>query len=113
MNPVDTFDRDGESGYVLGHDAAEQQRLEQQGTNLQSLTRRLLRGAGLVPGMRVLDVGCGAGDVTLIAAELVGSSGMVVGIDRSAEVLGDRPETADWPRLSARAVSRRRCCLVP
>jgi SAM-dependent methyltransferase len=33
--------------------------------------------------MRILDVGCGAGDVALLAAELVGESGAVVGIDRS------------------------------
>jgi ubiquinone/menaquinone biosynthesis C-methylase UbiE len=33
--------------------------------------------------MRILDVGCGGGDVALLAAELVGESGAVVGIDRS------------------------------
>ncbi len=47
--------------------------------------------------MRVLDVGCGTGDLTPLSAELVGSSGCVVGIDRSTDVL----ETA-----RARAVSR-------
>jgi SAM-dependent methyltransferase len=41
--------------------------------------------------MRILDVGCGAGDVALLAAELVGESGMVVGIDRSeAAILAAR-----------------------
>jgi SAM-dependent methyltransferase len=33
--------------------------------------------------MRVLDVGSGAGDVSFMAAELVGESGEVVGVDRS------------------------------
>jgi ubiquinone/menaquinone biosynthesis C-methylase UbiE len=37
--------------------------------------------------MRVLDIGCGAGDVTMLAAELVGASGSVVGIDRNADVI--------------------------
>ena len=37
--------------------------------------------------MRVLDVGCGVGDVTLLAARLVGPSGSVVGIDRDGESL--------------------------
>jgi ubiquinone/menaquinone biosynthesis C-methylase UbiE len=45
--------------------------------------------------MRILDVGCGAGDVTLLAAELVGESGAVVGIDRSeAAILAARPRAA-------------------
>jgi SAM-dependent methyltransferase len=47
-------------------------------------TRRLLVDAGIGPGMRVLDIGCGAGDVTLLAAELVGEQGAVVGVDREA-----------------------------
>ena len=45
------------------------------------LTMRFLREAGIVPGMRVLDVGSGAGDVTFLAAELVGATGEVVGVD--------------------------------
>jgi ubiquinone/menaquinone biosynthesis C-methylase UbiE len=34
--------------------------------------------------MRVLDVGSGAGDVAFLAADLVGPTGQVVGVDRSA-----------------------------
>ena len=37
--------------------------------------------------MRVLDLGCGAGDVSMLAAELVGAAGSVVGIDRSQEAI--------------------------
>jgi ubiquinone/menaquinone biosynthesis C-methylase UbiE len=36
------------------------------------------------PGMRVLDVGCGTGDVLFLAARLVGPTGAVLGVDRSA-----------------------------
>jgi ubiquinone/menaquinone biosynthesis C-methylase UbiE len=34
--------------------------------------------------MRVPDVGCGTGDVSCLAARLVGPTGAVLGVDRSA-----------------------------
>jgi ubiquinone/menaquinone biosynthesis C-methylase UbiE len=43
-----------------------------------------LEAAGLGPGMRCLDLGCGGGDVTLAIARLVGSTGSVLGIDMDA-----------------------------
>ena len=49
-----------------------------------SFTDRLLADAGIEAGMRVLDVGCGGGDVSMLVAERVGSSGSVTGIDRDA-----------------------------
>jgi ubiquinone/menaquinone biosynthesis C-methylase UbiE len=42
-----------------------------------------LRRAGLAPGMRVLDVGCGSGEVTRELADLVGPAGRVLAIDPS------------------------------
>ena len=47
----------------------------------------ILAEAGIRPGMRVLDLGCGAGDATFVAADLVGSGGSVVGVDHSPEAL--------------------------
>jgi SAM-dependent methyltransferase len=73
--------------YVLGSSAPERERLMRQATILAPLTRRLFVEAGLAPGMRVLDVGCGMGDVSLLARELVGPTGEVVGIDRDPTVL--------------------------
>src|SRR5262249_44363889 len=40
--------------------------------------------AGLTAGMRVLDVGSGSGDVSFLAADLVGPDGYVLGVDRSS-----------------------------
>jgi ubiquinone/menaquinone biosynthesis C-methylase UbiE len=76
-----------EPAYSLGHAATELERLAVQGHALRPITERLLRNAGIAPGMRVLDVGCGAGDVSLLLAELVGHNGVVVAIDQSAAAL--------------------------
>jgi ubiquinone/menaquinone biosynthesis C-methylase UbiE len=76
-----------ETTYALGHASAEIQRLKNQGAMLRPITERLLRSAGINAGVRVLDLGCGAGDVSMLAAELIGPAGSVVGIDRSQEVL--------------------------
>ena len=56
-------------------------RLRLQARLYDPLTRRLLREAGIGPGQRVLDLGTGAGDVALLAAELVGPAGSVLSID--------------------------------
>ena len=70
--------------YVLGHSEAELRRLESQARVIDPVTRRFLVEAGVGPGMRVLDVGSGAGDVALLLADLVGPGGSVVGFDPSA-----------------------------
>jgi SAM-dependent methyltransferase len=46
--------------------------------------RTLLTRAGIQPGMKVADLGCGVGMTTRLLAELVGDAGQVVGIDYSA-----------------------------
>ena len=77
----------GERAYFLGHSDAEVERLAFQNAFYRDTTEAFLRRAGLASGMRVLDIGCGGGDVSLLAAELVGPSGFVLGIDRSAEAI--------------------------
>ena len=83
-----------ETTYALGHSSAEIQRLKSQAAMLRPITERLLRSAGIDAGVRVLDLGCGAGDVSMLAAELVGPAGFVVGIDRNQEVLNVARERA-------------------
>ena len=51
------------STLALAHELS---RLARQGTSLEGITRRALTRAGLRRGMRVLDIGCGAGDVSLL-----------------------------------------------
>jgi len=73
--------------YALGHATGEIERLIEQARFFGDLTERLFRDAGVVPTMRVLDVGCGVGDVSFLAAKLVGPDGAVTGVDRSPEAL--------------------------
>src|SRR5579885_3886746 len=42
--------------------------------------------AGIAPGMRVLYVGSGAGDVALLLAEYVGQEGSVVGVELNPDM---------------------------
>jgi ubiquinone/menaquinone biosynthesis C-methylase UbiE len=85
---VETHTQSGkETIYVLGHSPDEIRRLIDQAAILRPITERLLRSAGIERGMRVLDLGCGAGDVSMLAGELVGPSGSVVGIDPNADVI--------------------------
>ncbi len=53
-----------------------------------------LRHARLHPGETVLDLGCGAGIDTLLAAREVGPSGRVVGLDMTAEMAARTREHA-------------------
>lgn len=77
----------GGSVYVLGHSDRELERLRLQAKLVDPITRQFLVEAGIAPGMRVLDVGSGAGDVAFLLSNLVGPAGQVVGIDRSASAL--------------------------
>jgi len=83
--------------YALGHSEQELQRLSRQGQAFGPFTRQLFEEAGISRGMRVLDVGCGSGDVAFLAADLVGLSGQIVGVDRERRAI-------DW--ANARAHSR-------
>jgi 2-polyprenyl-3-methyl-5-hydroxy-6-metoxy-1,4-benzoquinol methylase len=75
------------TSYLLGHADAEVQRLRLQAHLYEQPTEQALRVAGLESGMRVLDIGCGPGDVSLIAARLVGPTGRVIGIDASPDIV--------------------------
>src|SRR5262249_10329343 len=87
----------GTSDYAFGSTDAEHERLIRQSTYIASLTERFFREAGIGPGHRVLDIGSGVGDVAMLAAQIVGPFGEVVGIERD-------------PRTIARARSRVHDC---
>jgi SAM-dependent methyltransferase len=73
--------------YAFGHSDGELDRLSVQAQAFEPSTRHLFTVAGIEPGMRVLDLGSGTGDVAFLASEFTGSSGEVIGIDSSAEAV--------------------------
>src|SRR5437867_3583432 len=76
------------SSYPIEQSDEEMHRLVLQDAVLhREATRWLFEQAGLTAQMRVLDVGCGAGDVAFLAAEMVGPAGTVVGVDNSLRAL--------------------------
>lgn len=77
----------GDSGSDYEFVSASAELARQTGRALAPATRMIFDAAGIRPGMRVLDLGCGAGDVAFVAADLVGPDGSVVGVDRSADAL--------------------------
>ncbi len=89
--------------YPLGYSVLEARRLAERGALLEPFTEDVFRRAGLRPGMQVLDIGCGVGDVSLLAARMVGRHGAVLGIDRASSSV----ETAAR-RAAARGFSHAR-----
>jgi SAM-dependent methyltransferase len=86
--------------YALGRSPEEYARLALQAKILEPMTRRLFVEAGIGRGMRVLDLGSGAGDISILLAEMVGPDGSVTGIDVDEDALAHARK-----RVSATGVS--------
>jgi ubiquinone/menaquinone biosynthesis C-methylase UbiE len=82
--------------YVMGNSDAEYARLERQAMRYRPMTERLFHDAGIGPGQRVMDLGAGIGDVSLLLSRLVGPTGEVVGLERD-------PRTIAYARARAAA----------
>jgi SAM-dependent methyltransferase len=90
--------------YALARSREEYERLSHQAAFIKGTTERLLRAADLEPGMRVLDVGSGAGDVAFLGAELVGPEGKVVGVDGAALAVARAASWSAWPGMAGAGV---------
>ena len=82
---------------------AEAAEYDEVGDFTQELAERLVRQADLQPNQSVLDVACGTGNVTLMAAETVGHTGHITAIDLSPSMLAKVGHT--WVILLASASS--------
>ena len=85
--PMAPSSKSGDGEYVLATGAAAVHRLLMLHNIYSPVGRRVLLQAGLTPGMRVADFGCGIGAVTSMLAEMVGPSGSVTGIDANTAQL--------------------------
>jgi SAM-dependent methyltransferase len=75
------------TNYILGDSDKELERLRIQSALFEKQTLQTLNLAGIQPGMRCLDVGCGAGHTSLLMSQLVGQSGHVLGIDINGDII--------------------------
>jgi ubiquinone/menaquinone biosynthesis C-methylase UbiE len=82
------------AAYIMGREDRELRRLALQASILEPVTEQLFRRAGLASGMSVVDFGCGVGDVSLLAARLVGPGGRVIGLDIDEHTLSIARERA-------------------
>jgi SAM-dependent methyltransferase len=87
------------STYYLGSEDPELARLELQSQFLDEPTRLLLRTAGIIPGMRVLDLGSGLGHVSRAVGDLVGSDGEVVGVEADPRMIAAAQERTSAPHV--------------
>ena len=85
--------------YAFGRDRAEYERLIEQAEIFRPLTERMLRNAGIGAGMHVLDIGCGAGDVSFLVSALVGPEGSVTGVDVDGDPVAEPGLLADSTRI--------------
>ncbi len=83
MASTGSADRDTKAFNYLMENCDESKRLEMK-TDIENITAQI-RWAGLKPGMRVADVGCGPGKITALLHRMANPDGRAVGIDISAD----------------------------
>lgn len=100
------------STYIISGGDEGASRLHVLSRAMMPASMRVLLRSGLAPGMAVLDLGCGSGDVTLEIAKAAGTEGRVVGIDMDEGVLfharkasGDAGCDVEWRCSRAEALA--------
>ena len=84
------------SNYIISGGIEGKKRLHILSDVLHPYTKPLLQNNGLIKGASFLDVGCGGGGVTLMAAKTVGDTGNVVALDFDAEIISlDKKDAED------------------
>ena len=74
-----------ENNYIIGVGKDDEERLSLLNELFGKTSKDLLLKAGLTPGMRILEVGCGTGNMTRWIAKQIGDNGHVTAVDISPE----------------------------
>src|SRR5260370_11017300 len=74
-------------GYVLGQSERAARRLEIQDAHFAEASERLLDELALWPNDRVVELGCGPGDLSRRILDRLGEGGVLVGVDGSEGLL--------------------------
>ena len=81
------------------------QRQADQDKLLRPVTARLMAAAAIKPGEGAIDVGCGCGETTLIAASAAGENGFALGVDVSEPMIGYAQQRAAESGSAAKFVN--------
>ena len=76
------------------------ERLDVLARALLPTTTQLFDRAGLIKGMKCLDVGCGGGHVAMLIAGIVGPEGLVIATDKDPEILALAREDAEAAKIT-------------
>ena len=66
----------------------------------EEITIKLIETADLKKGMKILDLGCGNGDVTFLLSSFIGAEGLVVGLDSNEHAIENAKKKANELGLS-------------
>ena len=94
----------GSGRYLLGDSPAEIQHLLQQAEVYAGEAAELFDLIGVHPGDAAIDVGCGVLGVVHLLAERVGSSGVVVGLDREPRMVESGQQFAEQHGLTVQFI---------
>lgn len=76
-----------ENEYIIKGGEEGKKRLAILAEILHEYTKAFIEADGKIDGKKFLDLGCGGGDIALMAAQMLGTEGSVVAIDRDKEIV--------------------------